>query len=87
MHDRRIGHKRHYDEARLQGLFAPRGFRHVETQWTGHPLKVLQYALTIAGQRLRRDPSRVWWALERADLGSRKRRLGALQISAVFERR
>jgi SAM-dependent methyltransferase len=86
VHDRRIGHKRHYDEARLRRLFAPRGFRHVETQWTGHPVKVAQYALTLAAERVGRDASLAWWALERADLRAKRRRLGALQISAVFER-
>ena len=86
VHDRRIGHKRHYDEARLQSLFVPRGFRHVETQWSGHPVKLAQYALTLVAERTKRDVSRAWWALERADLRARRRRLGALQISAVFER-
>lgn len=86
VHDRRIGHKRHYDEARLRRLFAPRGFRHVDTQWTGHPVKVAQYALTLAADRTGRDAARAWWALERADLRAKHRRLGALQISAVFQR-
>jgi SAM-dependent methyltransferase len=86
VHDRRIGHKRHYDEARLKRLFETRGFRHVETQWTGHPVKVAQYALTLVAERLHRDMTSVWWSLERADLRARRRRLGALQISAVFER-
>ncbi len=86
VHDRRIGHKRHYDETRLRRLFDGRGFRHVETQWTGHPVKVAQYALTLAGERLKRDVSRAWWSLERADLRARRRPLWALQISAVFER-
>ena len=86
VHDRRIGHKRHYDEARLQEVFATHGLRHVETQWTGHPVKLVQYALTLAAEKTGRDSERVWWALERADLRALRRRLFALQISAVFEK-
>jgi len=86
VHDRRIGHKRHYDEARLQGVFATHGLRHIETQWTGHPVKLVQYALTLAAEKTGRDPERVWWALERADLRALRRKLFALQISAVFEK-
>ena len=86
VHDRRIGHKRHYDEARLRTLLEVRGFRHVETQWTGHPVKVAQYALTLAATRLGRDLDRAWWALERADLRALRRRFGALQLTGVFER-
>jgi SAM-dependent methyltransferase len=85
-HDRRIGHKRHYGDDRLRALFGRHGLRHVETQYTGHPVKLMQYAMLLAGERARRDVSRWWWMLERADLKAVRRALWAIQISAVFEK-
>src|SRR5207247_78464 len=38
-HDRRIGHKRHYDEAALVGIFERVGFRHVTPTYTGPAVK------------------------------------------------
>ena len=86
-HDRRIGHKRHYDEQRLVELCADRGLRHVATFFSGHPIKFLQLALSLALPAVRRTGSPLWWRLERRDLARPKRRLGALQLNAVFERR
>jgi SAM-dependent methyltransferase len=87
IHDRRIGHKRHYDEARMRALFARQGLRHLETQYSGHLVKLAQYALTLAAERARRPVSQaVWWTLERADLRALRRPLWALQLSAVFEK-
>jgi SAM-dependent methyltransferase len=85
-HDRRIGHKRHYGEERLKALFARHGLRHIETQFTGHPVKLAQYAALIAAERAGRGVSRLWWALERADLRARHRSFWAIQLSAVFEK-
>jgi SAM-dependent methyltransferase len=86
-HDRRIGHKRHYGEARLRALFERHGLAHVETQYTGHPVKLLQYAAALAAERTGWDASSIWWALERADLRAVGRPFWALQLSAVFEKR
>jgi ubiquinone/menaquinone biosynthesis C-methylase UbiE len=85
-HDRRIGHKRHYDDARMRSLFTRHGLRHVETQFTGHPTKLVQYAILLGAERLGRDVSRFWWALERADLRALRRPFWAIQLSAVFEK-
>jgi hypothetical protein len=46
----------------------------------------MQYAMLLAGERARRDVSRWWWMLERADLKAVRRALWAIQISAVFEK-
>jgi SAM-dependent methyltransferase len=86
LHDRRIGHKRHYTEARLRALMSRHGLRHVETQFTGHPVKLVQYAMLRVAERTGRDVSRMWWRLERADLHAIRRRFWALQLSGVFER-
>lgn len=85
-HDRRIGHKRHYGAERLRALFAHHGLRRVDMQFTGHPVKLLQYGLLLAGERMGRDVSGAWWALERADLRAIHRPFWAIQLSAVFEK-
>ncbi len=86
-HDRRIGHKRHYDEQRLVDLFARHGLRHERTFFSGHPVKFLQLGLSVILPAVRRPESHVWWALERRDRAKATRPLWAVQLSAVFERR
>jgi ubiquinone/menaquinone biosynthesis C-methylase UbiE len=86
IHDRRIGHHRHYGAERLRKLFAGVGFRLVERQFTGHPVKLVQFAAATAAGRAGRDGSGLWWRLERADLRARSRALWAMQLSSVFER-
>ena len=83
-HDRRLGHKRHYDIAALAALMERIGFRHRETSFTGHPVKVLQLLVARLGSSARAE--RLWWKLESLDLRADKRALGALQLNAVFER-
>ena len=85
-HDRRIGHKRHYDEARLMRLCAEAGLQHVETVFSAHPIKLLQSALTTALPALRRPDSRLWWKLEGLDHKAARRPLGAVHLNAVFRR-
>ena len=86
MWDRRIGHKRHYGAERLRRLFARHGFALVDTEYTGHPVKIAQLAVSVLAKRTGLDASRLWWALERVDLRASRRALWALQVSAVFER-
>jgi SAM-dependent methyltransferase len=85
-HDRKLGHKRHYDEGGLVRLLDGAGFSHESTFYTGHPVKLVQ----LAAHRLVPASSvarhRLWWTLERADLRAAKRPWGALQLSAVFRR-
>jgi ubiquinone/menaquinone biosynthesis C-methylase UbiE len=85
-HDRRIGHKRHYDEAALVRLFGRAGFRHVATAYTGHAVKVLQLLLDRLLPLTKTGRDRLWWSLERRDLHAVRRAYGALQLSAVFRR-
>jgi SAM-dependent methyltransferase len=85
-HDRRIGHRRHYDERGLVRLFERVGLHHLGTTYTGHAVKVLQLLLdrTLPVAEATRD--RIWWRLERRDLRAVGRRYGALQLNAVFRR-
>ena len=86
-HDRRIGHKRHYDEQRLVDLFARHEFDHVRTYFSGHPVKFLQAGLSLVLPAMRRPESGLWWSLERRDRAKESRRLGAVQLNTVFRRR
>jgi SAM-dependent methyltransferase len=83
-HDRRIGHKRHYDERRLVELCAEAGLEHVRTSYSAHPVKILQLLGTMLFPRMRKRGSATWWRLEGLDLRAENRRGGALQLSAVF---
>lgn len=86
LHDRRIGHKRHYSDRSLRAAFASVGFEHVDTQFTGHPVKLLQLGLAVARRSFREPGSRGWWRLERLDQRASSRSLGAVQLSAVFRK-
>ena len=85
-HDRRIGHKRHYDEGRLVQACARAGLRHVGTHYSGHPVKILQLAASVILPALRRTRSPLWWRLEQLDRRAGARKFGALQLNAVFAR-
>lgn len=85
-HDRKLGHKRHYDELALSRVLADAGLHHDETTYTGHFVKVVQYALDRLLPSSWRRRERVWWSLERADLRASRRPYGALQLNAVFRR-
>jgi ubiquinone/menaquinone biosynthesis C-methylase UbiE len=85
-HDRRIGHKRHYDERRLVRLCAEFGLEHVRTSYSAHPIKLIQAGLTRVLPSLRAPRSSTWWRLEQLDRRAEHRRWGALHLSAVFRR-
>ena len=85
-HDRRIGHKRHYDEARLVRLCAEAGLEHVKTSYSAHPVKLLQFAGSKLIPGMRSPSSRAWWHLERLDRRAESRALGAMHLNAVFRR-
>jgi SAM-dependent methyltransferase len=87
VHDRRIGHKRHYTEGALAATLAAAGFEHVRTEFSGHPVKLLQVALTLVRRSFREPGSRTWWRLEELDRRAAARALGAVQLNAVFRRR
>lgn len=86
LHDRRIGHRRHYSERSLRAACASVGFEHVATQFTGHPVKLLQVVLSLASPSFRAPSSRAWWRLEQLDRRASSRPLGAVQLSAVFRK-
>jgi ubiquinone/menaquinone biosynthesis C-methylase UbiE len=83
-HDRRIGHKRHYDEERLVSLCAAAGLEHVRTAYSAHPVKILQFVGANLLPRMRDPHSPAWWRFERLDRRAEGRRWGAMHLSAVF---
>lgn len=86
LHDRRLGHLRHYDEPALTKLAAGAGFRHVETSYTGHAVKIVQFFLDRVRPLSQRTRSSLWWKLERLDLRAERRPWGALQLNVVVKR-
>ena len=85
-HDRKLGHKRHYDESGLVGLLRRSGLVHAETTYTGHAVKVLQLAVDRLLPSSTPRGNRVWWRLERLDLRASHRPYGALQLNVVFRK-
>jgi SAM-dependent methyltransferase len=63
-HDRKLGHKRHYDERSLGRLLGSAGFERVETMYTGHPVKLLQLAASRVLSERRALGNRLWWLLD-----------------------
>lgn len=85
-HDRRVGHRPHYDESGLVRVFERAGFRHVATTYTGHAVKIVQFALDRLLPLPKTRSDRLWWSLERLDLRAVRRAYGALLLNAVFRR-
>jgi SAM-dependent methyltransferase len=85
-HDKRIGHKRHYDEDRLVGLCSSVGLEHVRTVYSGHTIKILQYLGSQVLPAMREPRSALWWRLEELDRRAGRRRRGAMHLNAVFRR-
>jgi hypothetical protein len=85
-HDKRIGHKRHYDERTLVELCALVGLEHVRTSYSAHPVKLAQFVGAKVVPTLREPRSPAWWRLETLDRRAEGRRRGALHLSAVFRR-
>jgi len=60
--------------------------RHVETTYSGHAVKLLQFVLDRVLPTNWRRRDQVWWRLEHLDLRASRRAYGALQLNAVFRR-
>ncbi len=78
-HDRRLGHLRRYDAQALVEAATSAGLEPLELQFTGHPVKVLQF---VAG----RFSNALWWWCERRDQRRRSRPAGSMQLSAILSR-
>lgn len=72
VNDRHVGHLRHYAASDLAVRFGRRGFRVMDVTYHGHLVKLAQVGLAMLSPATRRRTSRLWWALERADLASKR---------------
>lgn len=67
LHDKRVGHLRHYKAEVLIEKLAKRSFRLVKISYSVHIPKILQYFLGASLWRQTKMNPRVWWQLERLD--------------------
>lgn len=67
LHDRRVGHLRHYKAENLELLFAQQGLRAEEVFYTGHLPKILQFVIQSFIGGTEKMGSHVWWYLEKLD--------------------
>jgi len=68
LHDKRVGHQRHYKAEALIEKLAKRSFRLVKISYSVHIPKILQYLLGASFWRQTKMNPRVWWQLEKLDL-------------------
>ncbi len=79
IHDKRIGHLRHYSGKSLSELFEKEGFKTLKTFTTGHTIKFVQLLI----HRFYKNDS-LWEKMEKKDLAQEK---GAgVTLNAVFEK-
>jgi ubiquinone/menaquinone biosynthesis C-methylase UbiE/uncharacterized protein YbaR (Trm112 family) len=83
-HDRRLGHLRRYEAEMLAESGRRVGLTPEEVQFTGHEIKVLQFA--AAGILRGQLGDRFWWGCEARDLRRSHSRRGSMQLSVVFAR-
>jgi ubiquinone/menaquinone biosynthesis C-methylase UbiE len=78
-HDRRLGHLRRYEAEHLVEEGRTVGLHALDVQFTAHPVKAVQLALSRFGDRF-------WWFCERRDLRRAHVRRGAMHVSVLFEK-
>ena len=85
VNDRRVGHLRHYSSTDLATRGAKRGLRVIDVTFHAHVIKILQTVLAMAIPAVRNPTSRVWWFLERKDLGAKGDPSG-MNVTVTFEK-
>lgn len=84
IHDKRIGHLRHYKAENLIEKFANFNFMCEEVQYTGHLPKIFQILFSYILKN-RWKNSKMWWKIENMDLKKKNNRSG-LQLSLIFSK-
>jgi len=72
IHDRKVGHLRHYKAETIVERFVKRGFALYDLVYHVHLTKIVQYLLSKIFPQLRKPNSRIWWKLENLDFAVRK---------------
>lgn len=86
LHDRQVGHYRHYTEETLRAAAVAAGLDFVAASHTGHFPKLLQIALSRVRKGMDLERDGLWWKLERLDESFARAKTG-LQLTMVLERR
>ena len=68
VHDKRIGHLRHYTAEKLKRKFESHGLFTVNEHYSGHLIKIIQYLLNLIYPNF--ESSKLWWKLENTDLSN-----------------
>jgi len=85
LHDRKVGHLRHYKAENLALLFAKRGLSVKDVFYSGHFPKILQFIINGFLDCTERAGSYIWWHLERLDSAFRHIPTG-MQLFMLFKR-
>jgi len=84
MHDRKIGHLRHYSEEDIINLFGRDRFRIKEVYCTGKLSKLLQMILNK--KLLGRFGEKLWWKIENRDFNLRHDKTG-VALNVLFQKK
>ena len=85
IHDKRIGHLRHYKAENLIEKFLKYGFKVEEIFYTGHFPKILQVLISKLYPKIKNRDSKLGWKLEEMDL-KRKTKSSGLQLTLIFKK-
>ena len=85
VNDPRVGHIRHYAASDIALRLGRRGFRVIDITYHGHLIKMPQLILSKLAPSLRRNSSRLWWALEQYDLSLRDNP-SSVNVTVTLER-
>ncbi len=67
IHDKRIGHLRHYSVEDLKARFENYGFDVIDVAYIGHMIKIIQFILSHLFSHLKSRNSWLWWKMEEID--------------------
>jgi SAM-dependent methyltransferase len=84
IHDKKVGHIRHYSLRQLTKLFAIEGFKYIEGFYTGHLIKPIQILISkiIIHKPL---SEKLWWYIENLDWRMKRISTG-VSINAIFKK-
>jgi|Deesub1362B_J571_1020462.scaffolds.fasta_scaffold00505_9 ubiquinone/menaquinone biosynthesis C-methylase UbiE len=85
IHDKKVGHLRHYKAEDLIEKFSKQGFNIEGVFYTGHFPKMLQIFLSLIHPKLKNKDSKLWWKFEEMDLKRSSKKSG-LQLTLIFKK-
>ncbi len=85
IHDKRVGHLRHYSEEELTEKFERHGLIVKDIGYSGHLIKIIQFAMFNLFSSLEKKLSWIWWKMEVIDLRQKHIKSG-LHLTLVAEK-